>query len=64
MKGENRKYMTKELVSIILLSEKSEKRYLIETLRSVQAQTYENWELPTSGEDDEMLLESATDGGV
>ena len=28
MKGENRKYMTKELVSIILLSEKSEKRYL------------------------------------
>lgn len=37
--------MTKELVSIILLSEKSEKRYLIETLRSVQTQTYENWEL-------------------
>ena len=37
--------MTKELVSIILLSEKSEQRYLIETLRSVQAQTYENWEL-------------------
>ena len=55
--------MTKELVSIILLSEKSE-HYLIETLRSVQAQTYENWELPTSGEDDEMLLEPAADGGV
>jgi teichuronic acid biosynthesis glycosyltransferase TuaG len=36
--------MTKELVSIILLSEKKE-RHLIETIRSVQAQTYENWEL-------------------
>lgn len=36
--------MTKELVSIILLSEKRE-RNLIETIKSVQTQTYENWEL-------------------
>ena len=33
-----------ELVSIVMLSEKNEE-FLIETIRSVQAQTYENWEL-------------------
>lgn len=33
-----------ELVSIVMLSEKNED-FLIETIRSVQAQTYENWEL-------------------
>lgn len=33
-----------ELVTIVMLSEKDEE-FLIETLRSVQAQTYENWEL-------------------
>lgn len=33
-----------DLVSIVMLSEKKE-RFLIETIRSVQAQTYKNWEL-------------------
>lgn len=33
-----------ELVSIVMLSEKNED-FLVETIRSVQAQTYENWEL-------------------
>lgn len=33
-----------ELVSIVMLSDKKG-QYLIETIRSVQAQTYENWEL-------------------
>lgn len=33
-----------DLVSIVMLSEKKS-QYLIETVRSVQAQTYENWEL-------------------
>lgn len=36
--------MTEDLVSIVMLSEKKE-RFLIETIRSIQAQTYENWEL-------------------
>ena len=33
-----------ELVSIVMLSDKKG-QYLIETIRSIQAQTYENWEL-------------------
>lgn len=33
-----------ELVSIVMLSEKNED-FLVETIRSVQAQTYKNWEL-------------------
>lgn len=38
------KQMMTDLVSIVMLSEKNGK-YLIETIRSVQAQTYKNWEL-------------------
>lgn len=33
------------LVSIVMLSDKKKSQYLIETIRSVQAQTYVNWEL-------------------
>lgn len=36
--------MNNELVSIVMLSDNKD-QYLIETIRSVQAQTYENWEL-------------------
>lgn len=36
--------MMNELVSIVMLSDKKG-QYLIETIRSVQAQTYDNWEL-------------------
>ena len=38
------KQVMNELVSIVMLSDKKG-QYLIETIRSVQAQTYENWEL-------------------
>lgn len=36
--------MMNELVSIVMLSDKKA-QYLIETIRSIQAQTYKNWEL-------------------
>lgn len=38
------KQVMNDLVSIVMLSDKNG-QYLIETIRSVQAQTYENWEL-------------------
>ena len=61
--------MANELVSIVMLSEKNG-QYLSETVKSVQAQTYRNWELlyvDDSQQDDSLKLmmeEKAADSRI